>query len=136
MDSTVAGIRYDDDAVEQDPEALLGSSLTPGRTALAASGGSVDAVGLAIRVRPSWPGISGTEIRPRWGKCAPAEADRAATRRTWAYPRPATSSSRRPRSGPSKVATARSYLSIPQFQKSKSIGLTEDWIEAQSIQPY
>lgn len=46
VDSAVAGIRYDDDAVEQDPEALLDSILTAGRTALAASGDSVAAVGL------------------------------------------------------------------------------------------
>ena len=43
---------------------------------------------------------------------------------------------RRSRSGPRNVATARSYFSMPQGQKSKSMSLVASWIEAHSVQPY
>ena len=45
-------------------------------------------------------------------------------------------SSRDSNSGPSNSSTARSYFSIPHDQKSKSIELTECWIEPHSVQPY
>ena len=38
--------------------------------------------------------------------------------------------------GPSNSATARSYFSIAQLQKSKSSSETPSWIEPQSVQPY
>src|SRR5439155_12046884 len=37
--------------------------------------------------------------------------------------------------GPSSSALAESYFSIPQDQKSKSIGETPSWIDAHSVQP-
>ena len=47
---------------------------------------------------------------------------------------PARAGSRTP--GSSNSATARSYFSIAHSQKSKSIELTELWIEPQRVQPY
>src|SRR5204862_6484585 len=47
-----------------------------------------------------------------------------------------TSSSSPSNSGPSNSATARSYFSIAQPQKSKSRSETLSWIEPQSVQPY
>lgn len=46
VDAPVVGLRYEGDAVEQDPESLLDSILTAGRAALAGSAESVAAVGL------------------------------------------------------------------------------------------
>ena len=48
----------------------------------------------------------------------------------------ATSDRSRSRSGPAKVASARSNFSIPQLQNPKSIGLVASWMDAHNVHPY